>query len=327
MTPLSCSKEDMSLFRRRHGSSQAIQPPPPPARADAQPKRVQGSPQAAPLGGEEALGVVGTSFYQENLRQLAGKKPGGKPFRATVTALLVAEDDNPHDSNAVAVWIDGLQVGHLAREDATRYRPGLLALQQSRRRPVALRGSITSVGPERLGVLLYHDPADFGLTTPATAQAWDSAAFGLTATDLEDARLAYQSNYNHRFMNCGRGSAEIVTVTGTSRFQQALRQAATAPRPWRHEYDRHLPAVLARVPGNREAVAVLIDGLVTGYLSREDADRHRDQLDELERSAQHLVCSALIVGGQDGRNLGIRLQIKPGIGARWAKGAKPRELT
>ena len=116
-------------------------------------------------------------------------------------------------------------------------------------------------------------------------------------------------------------------MVGTSRFQQALRQAATTPRPWRHEYDKRLPAVLARVPDNLEAVAVLIDGLVTGYLSREDADRHREQLDELERSGQHLVSSALIVGGQDGKNLGIRLQIKPGIGARWAKGAKPAELT
>jgi hypothetical protein len=134
--------------------------------------------------------VVGTNFYQENLRRLAGMKPGGKPVRVAVTAVLVAEDADPHDRNAVAVWINGLQVGHLAREDATRYRPGLLALQQARQRPVA--------------------------------------------TDMEDARLAHQRNYNHRFMNCGRGSAEIVTVIGTSRFQQALRQAAATPRPWRH---------------------------------------------------------------------------------------------
>lgn len=81
------------------------------------------------------------------------------------------------------------------------------------------------------------------------------------------------------------------------------------------------------MPGNREAVAVLIDGLVTGYLSREDADQHREQLDELERSGQHLVSGALIVGGQAGKNLGTRLQIKPCIGARWAKGTKLAELT
>lgn len=161
---------------------------------------------------------------------------------------------------------------------------------------------------------------------PVTAAVWDYRHFGMTAGDLEDARLAYQRNYNHRFMNCGRGSAEIVTITGTSRFQEALQQAVAAPRPWRHKYDRHVPAVLSRVPGNREVVAVLIDGLVTGYLNREDADRHREQLDELERSGQYLVTSALIVGGQDGRNLGIRLQVKPGIGARWAAGAKPPTL-
>jgi hypothetical protein len=47
---------------------------------------------------------------------------------------------------------------------------------------------------------------------------------------------------------------------------------------------------------------------------------------KLERSCLHLVASALICGGQDGKNLGIRLQIKPGIAARWAKGAKPPAL-
>jgi hypothetical protein len=317
---LSGRKEDMGLFRRRHSNSQPVQAPSPVARPDAQP----GSLQVAVLGGEEDLRVVGTSFHQENLRQLVGKNLGGKPVRAAVTALLVAEDANPHDRNAVAVWIDGLQVGHLAREDATRYRPGLLALQQSRQRPVALRGSITSGGPERLGVLLHHDPTDFGLTTPATAEARDSGALGLTATDIEDARLAHQSNYNHRFMNCGRGSAEIVTVTGTSRFQQALRHVAATPRPWRHEYDKHLPAVLARVPGNREAVAVLIDGLVTGYLRSEDADQHREQLDELERSVQYLVSSALIVGGKTARTSAFDSRSSPASEHAGPKERSPR---
>jgi hypothetical protein len=143
-----------------------------------------------------------------------------------------------------------------------------------------------------------------------------------SAEELEYARLAHLRNYNYRTMNCGRGSAEIVRITGTMRFQDALKQAATRPRPWRHEMDQHLPAVLVRERDDREAVAVLIDGNVVGFLARDVAGQHAQQLDDLEHSGQHLVCSALIVGGDAGKSFGIRLQIKPEVGRRWAAGAK-----
>jgi hypothetical protein len=39
---------------------------------------------------------------------------------------LAAEADNPDDANAVSVWVQGLKVGYLSRDDARRYRPGLL---------------------------------------------------------------------------------------------------------------------------------------------------------------------------------------------------------
>lgn len=145
----------------------------------------------------------------------------------------------------------------------------------------------------------------------------------LSAAELDDARATYQSNYNHRNMNCGRGSAEITALTGTSKFQDALAEAAAASRPWRHEYDRHLPAVLVRDPDDPATVAVLIDGNIVGYLPPDVATGHRDQLDELSAANQHLVCGALIVGGTDGKKFGLRLQIKPGIGTRWAAGTKP----
>jgi hypothetical protein len=101
-----------------------------------------------------------------------------------------------------------------------------------------------------------------------------SSSNRFSAAELEDARMTYLTNYNHRSMNCGRGSAEIVTVAGTSKFQDSLRKAATAPRPWRHEYDRHLPALLAREPGEPATVAALIDGNIVGYLGKETAEQH-----------------------------------------------------
>jgi hypothetical protein len=68
----------------------------------------------------------------------------------------------------VAVWINGLKVGHLSRDNAQRYRPGLLAQQQALGKPIALAGviaggGIRNDGPGKLGVFLRHDPEDFGL--------------------------------------------------------------------------------------------------------------------------------------------------------------------
>jgi hypothetical protein len=92
-----------------------------------------------------------------------------------IRAALVAENGNPEDPDAVAVWIEDPQagyhlVGYLYREDARRYRPGLLAQERALGRPITLAGVITgggmrADGPGMLGVFLRHNPAHF--TDPA----------------------------------------------------------------------------------------------------------------------------------------------------------------
>src|SRR5258708_7850319 len=109
------------------------------------------------LGGDVSLSVVGESYYQTNLRKLA-HEPRDR-VRIDIRAVLVAEPDNHYDPDAISVWIERLQVGHLSRDDAHTYRPGLLALEQAHGEGIALRGDI--VGDEMLGVFLRHDPSDF----------------------------------------------------------------------------------------------------------------------------------------------------------------------
>jgi hypothetical protein len=108
---------------------------------------------------------------------------------------LAAEPDNPHDANAVAVWIQGLRVGYLSREDAQRYRPGLSALEQQHGQPIALAGVIAgggmrADGPGRLGVFLDHDPADFGLrplpVSPPSGSRMRTGLSDALATDEVD---------------------------------------------------------------------------------------------------------------------------------------------
>jgi tetratricopeptide (TPR) repeat protein len=95
------------------------------------------------------------------------------------------------------VWIDWQKVGHLSREDAAAYRRGLLDLQTKNGKSIALLGvivggGIREDGPGYLGVWLWHDPADFGLTAivpPPSSELRASMRTGLTEalrTDLED---------------------------------------------------------------------------------------------------------------------------------------------
>lgn len=64
----------------------------------------------------ELFDIVGESHYQDALESIAGPKP---PDGVDVQryAYLEPEPDNPYDSSAVAVLIDGKKVGHLSRDD------------------------------------------------------------------------------------------------------------------------------------------------------------------------------------------------------------------
>jgi hypothetical protein len=120
------------------------------------------------------LEVVGEASYQDNLwRLLGGRSSSDDRVRVDVCAVLAAEPDNPYDTNAISVWVQGLKVGYLARDDAKRLRPGLLALEREHGMPIACSGVISGGGmrqdgPGRLGVFLDYDPTEFGLRAPSS---------------------------------------------------------------------------------------------------------------------------------------------------------------
>ena len=69
------------------------------------------------------IAVVGEASYQHNLERICGaRKERGENL--VTDALLIPEDDNPADRNAVRVTIAGLTVGYLRRPDAaTPHKP------------------------------------------------------------------------------------------------------------------------------------------------------------------------------------------------------------
>lgn len=136
--------------------------------ADTRPPWMTDGMQVTLIEGYDDLEVVGESFYQHNLRELAGAGVGGRVWKE-IHALLVAEHGNRYDTNAISVWVHGLKAGHLSREDAALLRPGLLALQKLHDQAIALAGVIAGGGRDddgrarSLGVLLKYDRTEFGL--------------------------------------------------------------------------------------------------------------------------------------------------------------------
>lgn len=70
--------------------------------------------------GAFAVDVVGVSRRQDVLERAAEEG-------AVAEARLVLDDANPHDSEAVAVYLGDELAGYLSRENARRYRADLAA--------------------------------------------------------------------------------------------------------------------------------------------------------------------------------------------------------
>jgi hypothetical protein len=161
--PSRTQREHQSVFARFRGKRKSDDP-----LGDDRLGPMRNGTEITLLEGNQELEVVGESYYQENLRRLVGPRRHEERVYYDTQAVLVPEDDNPYDANAVSVWVQGLKVGHLSRANARHYRPGLIKLQERYGHPIALNGVIVGSGmrqdgPGRLGIFLRHNPADFGL--------------------------------------------------------------------------------------------------------------------------------------------------------------------
>ncbi|MBX9747828.1 MAG: HIRAN domain-containing protein, partial [Hyphomonadaceae bacterium] len=89
----------------------------------------------------------------------------GRGNTAIVEAVLVLEDDNPHDDQAVAVTIDGALCGYLSRADARRHRADLAAAGASDARvrcKARITGGFATSGGGRAHFGLKLDLPGFG---------------------------------------------------------------------------------------------------------------------------------------------------------------------
>lgn len=71
-----------------------------------------------------SVDIVGESHYQSELEQICGGRTE-EGHKLVVEVYLVPEDDNPHDDQAVRVYVRDKTVGYLSREVARSYRKRL----------------------------------------------------------------------------------------------------------------------------------------------------------------------------------------------------------
>jgi hypothetical protein len=161
-----------------------------------------GTVKATLYDGSETLEVVGESHYQDTLWDIVGGVRLER-VRYETLALLLPDPENPVDKNALTVLVDGMCVGFLSRQDAVRYRLGLLKLMgASPTHLIALHGVVVGGGPRAdglgfLGVFLDHDPVDFGL--PA-----DHVSHGHLRTGLHEAMQDELADGDHSLSWFGR---------------------------------------------------------------------------------------------------------------------------
>ncbi|MFC5266104.1 HIRAN domain-containing protein [Kribbella qitaiheensis] len=145
------------------------------------------------LAGDDDLEVVGESNYQEALWGICGARKGNR-IRHSINAMLVPEPLNPHDANAVAVYIDGHLIGYLDRSTAAQYVASVHSLMARHGSHVGLRGHVVGGGHRDhglgfLGVWLEHDPADFGMARAARSGGRPVAEGAAMRTGFSEAWL------------------------------------------------------------------------------------------------------------------------------------------
>lgn len=109
-----------------------------------------------PWGLTRHYNVVGISHRPENLAAVVGQRrrlKSGETVSVNGLAQLVPAIHNPHDSNAVAVWMKGYHVGYLARKDAAKHIDGVVKL--------ARRGEIMTLDARALA-FQFHAESSLG---------------------------------------------------------------------------------------------------------------------------------------------------------------------
>jgi hypothetical protein len=190
-------------------------------------------PEPVWLPGNVEVQIVGETFYLAAIKAATRRVPPG----SRLPAVLIAEPDNPHDANAVGVYLNGQRVGHQAREIAPAVRAALAKFAAANDgRPPACPAQVIrhDAVPQ---VILYLDPAPLGL--PASLFSWvpDSARVirrNLSVLDRPAAQLTGLDHAGRAMLAAARSTGPRPTRTTAAPVttQPATPGPVTLRPPW-----------------------------------------------------------------------------------------------
>lgn len=240
------------------------------------PRHGEPFPQAD-AGAEVDVEVAGESHHTDALERIfrAADRPWGGVIMRTAT--LVPEPENPYDDTAVAVYIEGMRVGYVPRDDqATKYR-AITASEKGKRPTVLAR----VWARDDNGVWVARVTLSFsGETESEWSYETDSREM-YPADDSRDVEVISESHHREAF-------AEIFGRAGWPLGGVVMRMAALIPDP-QNPY------------GNDEvglAVAVYVEGLIVGYVPHGDLSTKKRAYDA-HAAGRHFTVPARIWSRND----------------------------
>ena len=168
----------------------------------------------SPASGVYDVIVVGVSFCQKALEKICdGRREEG--IEGHVQAKIIPYDDNPYDSHAVRIEIEGEIVGHLSRKAALIWRSKMISdgFSGEMSCPAKIAWDRNSFKAGSYGVWL-----DIDLTLPDSTPERQSASNVLVPTDQSN-RIEFLVNELNRFelFNCNVGDEVNLWQKGDSR--------------------------------------------------------------------------------------------------------------
>lgn len=222
--------------------------------------------------------VVGESHYEQSFHAICGP-PTFDGYRMDCLAELRPQPDNPYDSAAVAVFINGLHVGHLSREDARRFGP--VVKEAIRTHGGATCYAVILGGWDRGG----GDRGGYGVRLRFSDRTWQFAP-----VEADEVRLP---------------TGGAVSVSNEQEYQDALIDAVG-------ERDLSIgsfPSLAELVPadGNPHlkkdsgrVVEVRIGGRTVGFLTKAMSDRFLPAIDAALSAGKGTTCEASLFAGTKG---------------------------
>ncbi|MGO4604510.1 HIRAN domain-containing protein [Terrabacter sp. 2YAF2] len=240
--------------------------------------------------------VAGEWFYQDAFRAVYKRRGAaitayGQELQ-DLAAELAIDPSNPHDPNAVAVWVSGQMLGFLPRGTAAEYAPALADLAEE--------GGHLSVSARAWA------RADDNDQIYASATVWLPPAHGVQPFN------AFPEG-PYQVLPAGRA----VQVTGEDEHMDVL-------RPFVSDRERYLVVTLhlvqeARTPRSTpfEAIEVRLGGRRVGTLTKAMSGQLRDLVAHVDGLSRLPACCAVLRGSPLRAELTLHVARSADVTSRW----------